>query len=70
MLVFVLVFNCVAFIVELEQPSYTILEGESVEVCLVNITNPERVTDFYVHFYTSYECDVSSTAEAAVATGI
>ena len=50
-----------AFIVEFEYPSYTVREGESVEVCLVNTTSPERIHSFTVQFYTSYDCDTSST---------
>ncbi|XP_064385443.1 uncharacterized protein LOC135334236 isoform X4 [Halichondria panicea] len=49
------------FIVEFEYPSYTVREGESVEVCLVNTTSPERIHSFTVQFYTSYDCDTSST---------
>ncbi len=56
-----LLFLSSAFIVEFEHPSYTVLEGESVEVCLVNTTNPERIYDFIVQFYTSYD---SSTKPA------
>ena len=60
-----------AFIVEFEYPSYTVMEGESVEVCLVNTTNPERVHNFIVQFYTSYDCDISSTVTVVDdATGI
>ena len=56
-----------AFIVEFEYPSYTVLEGESVEVCLVNTTNPERIYDFIVQFYTSYD---SSTVTVVPAEAI
>ncbi len=37
-----------------------------MEVCLVNTTNPERISDFTVQFYTSYD---SNTILPAQATG-
>ncbi len=58
-----------AFIVEFEHPSYTVQEGESIEVCLVNTTNPERIHNFIVQFYTSYDCDISSPVVPVEATG-
>lgn len=55
-----------AFIVSFEQPSYTVMEGDSVEVCLIPVTNPERVHQFNVQFYTLHDYDSNSSA----ATGI
>ena len=52
-----------AFTVTFEHSNYTIMEGEAVEVCVVSVTNPDRVHPYGMRLFTVNDCD-NNTADA------